>query len=251
MARKKNKEEWKTFGNVFDQFTLRQLHYLENQGYYEELTQTIQVGKEANVFLGKNENEENVAVKIYRLENCNFNKMQQYIASDPRFPSIRPQKRDIIFAWVQREYRNLLVSRQAGVRVPTPIINRQNVLLEEFIGEGNVPALQLKDVVFEEKEEVEDCFNEIIKQMKILWEKAKLVHGDLSEFNILYHENKPVFIDFSQATSVNDYHAREYLERDLKNVCRFFRKFGMKVEESDFLKEFPEIKVKDEEFYVE
>jgi len=204
MARKKNKEEWKTYGNVFDQFTLKHLHYLENQGYFDELTHTIQVGKEANVFIGANPQGEDIAVKIYRLEGCNFNKMLQYIASDPRFPSLRPQKRDIIFAWVQREYRNILVSRQAGVRVPTPIFNKANILLEEFIGDGKVAAPQLKDADFDTKEEVQECFDEVIVQMKLMWEKAKLVHGDLSEFNILYYDHKPVFIDFSQATSVQE-----------------------------------------------
>ncbi len=249
MARKKNKEEWKTFGNVFDQFTLRHLHYLENQGYFESVTHTLKVGKEANVFLGKIK-DEFIIIKIYRLENCNFNKMQSYIISDPRFPNLRPQKRDIIFAWVLREYRNILVSRQAGVRVPTPIFNRANILLEEFIGEDGIAAPQLKDVVFDTKEQVEECFDEIINQMEILYKKAKLVHADLSEFNILYFDNKPVFIDFSQSTSVNDYHAREYLERDLNNILRFFGKYGVTKDFNVLMKKFPVVKVDDKEFYV-
>ena len=241
MARKKNKEEWKIHGNVFDQFTERHIHHLENQGYFNNVSHTLTVGKEANIFLGKNEEGTTIAVKIYRLENCNFKKMHQYIATDPRYPNIRPQKRDIVFAWVLREYRNLLVARQAGCRVPTPLISRAHILIEEFIGADAVPAPQLKDAVFETKEEVRGCYEEVLAQMKLLYKEAKLVHGDLSEFNILYHDKKPVLIDFSQATSVKDHHAREYLERDLKNIARFFGKYGLDLDEKELLNEFPVI----------
>ena len=125
------KEIWKIKGNVFDQFTLKVLHDISNKGHFDELTQALQVGKEANVFIAQ-KGSDRVAVKIYRLENCNFNKMFDYIKSDPRFPSIARRKREVVFAWVLREYRNLLVARQAGVRVPTPLFQKNNVLVEEF-----------------------------------------------------------------------------------------------------------------------
>jgi RIO kinase 1 len=223
---KKSKEEWKTYGNVFDEFTNRNLKYLENQGHFEEVKQTLEVGKEANVFIAEKEDKSKVIVKIYRLENCNFNKMFDYIKADPRFNSLKPRRREIIFAWVLREYRNLLVARQAGCSVPTPIINKHNILLEEFIGD-DVPAQKIKDVIFASDSEVEKCFKNIIKEVKLLWRKAEIVHGDLSEFNILYHKKKPIFIDFSQSTSIKDYHAKDYLERDLKNLVRFFGKRGL------------------------
>jgi len=243
MARKKNNENWKIRDNVFDGFTIRNLRHLENQGYFDSISNTIEVGKEANVFMGIKD-KDSVIVKIYRLENCNFNKMQQYIATDPRYPNIRPQKRDVIFSWVQREFRNLLVARQAGCRVPTPIINKQNILVEELIGQGNVVALQLKNHVFEDYEELNDCFLEVVNQMKILFHKAELVHADLSEFNILMHENKPVMIDFSQATSTKDNHAKEYLIRDVKNISRFFNKRGLEINKDELLDEILNSKLK-------
>lgn len=242
MARKRNKEEWKISGNVFDQFTNRALHFLSHNNYFDEITHTLDVGKESNVFLAEKEGSPVILVKIYRLENANFNKMLQYIGSDPRFPSIKPNKRDIIFAWVQREYRNLLVARQAGVRVPTVYINKAHILVEEFIGDELKPAPQLKNTVFETEEEVQNCFDDIVEQMRLLYHKAKLVHGDLSDFNILYHEEKPVLIDFSQATSVEDYHANEYLQRDCKNISRFFNKFGMEIDENELFEKVKENK---------
>jgi RIO kinase 1 len=231
---KKTKEEWKTYGNVFDQFTLRILHYFANRGYFEEVSHSLALGKEANVFLAPKD-DGFVAVKIYRLENCNFNKMLEYIKSDPRFPSLKPAKRDIIFAWVLREHRNLLVARQAGVRVPTPYIYKGNVLVEEYIGDGLAAAPQLKNAMFENDEEIRACFEEVVVQVRKMWHDAKLVHADLSEFNILYYDKKPVLIDFSQTTSSADYHAKEYLARDMKNVVNFFTKCGVECDLEDVL----------------
>jgi len=234
---KHSKEEWKTYENVFDQFTLRNLNYLENKGYFENLKSALGVGKEANVFIAEKEDGERIIVKIYRLENCNFNKMFQYLKADPRFPSIKPRRREIIFAWTLREYRNLLVARQAGARVPTVFFNKFNILIEEFIGVDSV-APKLKDFIFNSDKEVLLMFEEIIEQMKILWEKAEIVHADLSEFNILVAESKPVLIDFSQSTSVKDFHSKEYLERDLKNICRFFKKQGLDKDPDVLIKKF-------------
>jgi RIO kinase 1 len=233
---KKNKEEWKTYANVFDQFTLRILHYLGNRGYFEEVTHSLAMGKEANVFLAPKD-DHYVAVKIYRLENCNFNKMLEYIKSDPRFPSLKPAKRDIIFAWVLREHRNLLVARQAGVRVPTPYIYKGNVLVEECIGDGIKAAPQLKNAIMDTDEEIQACYDEIIVQVRKMWHGAKLVHADLSEYNILYHNKKPVLIDFSQTTSAEDYHAKEYLARDMKNIVNFFSRYGVDCNLEDVLKQ--------------
>ena len=108
MVVNRSREEWKTYGNVFDKFTLRNLERLATQGYYEELTGSVALGKEANVFVAQTKEETQVAVKIYRLENCNFNKMYEYIAQDPRYISLKGDKRRIIFAWTQIEYSNLL-----------------------------------------------------------------------------------------------------------------------------------------------
>ncbi len=231
----KSKGDWKIYGNVFDEFTLKVLEHIEGQGHYDELKSELEVGKEANVFIAYKDAKP-IIVKIYRLENCNFNKMYLYLRDDPRYPSIKPRRREIVFAWVLREYRNLLIAREAGCNVPMPIINRSNVLIEEFIGNDKV-APKLKDVEFKDYAELENCSKDVINEMKILLRKAKMVHGDLSEFNILYNNKKPVLIDFSQATSSKDYHAREYLERDVRNVVRFFNKRGLDLKEADVMEE--------------
>ncbi|MCC7575051.1 serine protein kinase RIO [Candidatus Woesearchaeota archaeon] len=224
MVRKsrKGREEWKIFKNVFDSFTNRVIFDLSNQGYFVELTQPVALGKEANVFLASREDGSLVAVKIYRLENCNFNKMYSYIRSDPRFVGLENQKRKVVFSWVQREYRNLLVAR-SKVRVPSPIVFRDNVIVMDFIGGDGVPSPMLKDSF---PVDAMAFFDKVIEGVIGLLEVG-LVHGDLSDFNILNFEENPVFIDFSQATVLNDRDSEELLRRDLKNVFRAFRSLSI------------------------
>jgi len=141
MAVNTSREEWKIYQNVFDKFTIALIRKLISQDYFEELEMPLAVGKEANVFIAKTKDQNRVIVKIYRLENCSFNKMFDYIKQDPRYLSMRKNRRDIVFSWVQREYRNLLLAREA-INVPTPIIFKNNILVLEMIGE---PSPMLKD----------------------------------------------------------------------------------------------------------
>jgi RIO kinase 1 len=228
MVRKsrKGREEWKIYKNVFDSFTERSIFNLSNQGYFEELISPIALGKEANVFLATRQDGSFVVVKIYRLENCNFNKMYSYIRSDPRFLGLENQKRKVIFTWVQREYRNLLVAREK-IKVPTPIAFKDNIIIMDFIGEEKNAAPMLKDAPPQKREKF---FQEIISNIMLLLEVG-LVHGDLSDFNILNFNEEPVFIDFSQTTTIKDRDSEELLRRDLKNIFRAFRQIEINEEE--------------------
>jgi len=78
-----------------------------------------------------------------------------------------------------------------------------------------------------------DLFEEILDFIKILYQKAKLVHGDLSEFNILYHNQKPVVIDISQAVSIHHPKAEVFLARDIKNIFKYFDKLGIETPSPD------------------
>ena len=167
-------------------------------------------------------------VKIYRLETCDFNRMFDYIKDDPRYLRIKKGKRNIVFTWVQREYRNLLKAREANVNVPTPLTFYNNVLVLEFVGDGGYIAPKLKDGIPKNPKEF---FDKIVLNIRKLY-KARLVHADLSAFNILNHNETPVFIDFSQCTTLESSRANEYLERDIRNVCSFFKKIGLKLDEA-------------------
>ena len=220
----KPKEEFKTWGDVFDQFTQRTVYKLISQGHFEGLESPISIGKESNIFSAVRKDGTRVMVKIYRLETCDFNRMYDYIKDDPRFLRLKKGKRNVIFAWVQREYRNLLKARQANVSVPTPITFSNNVLVLEFIGDDGIVAPKLKDSIPRNQKEF---FEKIVGNLKKLY-RAGLVHADLSAFNILNLNEKPVFIDFSQCTTLDTSRANEYLDRDIRNICNFFRKIGLK-----------------------
>ncbi|MFH1399762.1 MAG: RIO1 family regulatory kinase/ATPase [Candidatus Woesearchaeota archaeon] len=216
---KKSPEKFKVYKNVFDNFTLRSMFELESKHWFdEESLVPISIGKESNVFWGIGKQGDCV-LKIYRLENCDFNRMYDYIKYDPRFLELKKNRRKVIFAWGQREYRNLLIAREAGVSAPMPYAIVNNVLIMEMVGKEE-PAPKLKDLPPQNPEKF--CA-EVMKNVKRLYD-AGYVHGDLSHFNILNDNERPVLIDFSSCTSLKNPNAKEFYERDLKNVNNFFTK---------------------------
>ncbi len=217
------KEKFKTYEGVFDNFTNRTLFELITKGYFEGLESPISIGKESNVFSALTP-KKRLIVKIFRLETADFNRMYEYIQTDPRFVGLKKQRRKIVFAWCQREYRNLLKIREAGVPAPLPIAFKNNVLVEEFIGTQD-PAPKLKD---QYPKKPEQFFDLIIKNIRRLYQN-NLTHGDLSAFNILNHKEKPVFIDFSHTTTKNNPRFKELFERDLKTIINYFKKKDLKV----------------------
>lgn len=224
------REKFKVYKNVFDAFTERTLLKLSSQGHFDELKSPVFVGKESNVFTAS-KGGETVIVKIYRLESCDFNRMFDYIKKDIRYSGLKKQRRKIIFAWVQREYRNLMIARESNVNVPTPLAVLNNVLVLQMIGR-KIPAQRVKNQI---PKNPRQFFKKVLDSMKKL-NKAGLVHGDLSEYNILNHEESPYFIDFSQATLLKSPNSEELVQRDAKNIARFFSKMGVKTTEEEILK---------------
>ncbi len=226
-----SKEKFKTLKHVFDLFTEKNLFKMMSQGYFEGLESPIEMGKEANIFTAITKEGKRVVVKIYRLSTVDFYKMYEYLQSDPRFPALDRNLRKVIFAWTHREYRNLLKAREAGARVPMPIAQMFNILVMEFVG-NDEPAPPLKN---KKPENPKKFLAEIVAEMRKLY-KAGLVHADLSAFNILNDNEKPVFIDMSQATTLDNPNANQYLERDVHNIATFFNKLKLKVDEQKLLK---------------
>ena len=225
-------EKFKTMHNVFDDFTNRTIFKLMSEGRFRGLESPISIGKESNVFSALTNEGKRVIVKIYRLETCDFNRMYDYIKDDPRYTGLKDKKRKVILVWVQREYRNLMNARDAQVNVPIPITFSNNILVLEFVGRNGNIAPKLKDSIPKNKKQF---FDKIVDSIRKLY-KSGLVHADLSAFNILNFEDNPVFIDMSQATTLKHPRAEEFLERDVKNICIFFRKVGLKVNEKSALK---------------
>jgi len=211
--------------SVLDERTHELLGKLLVNGPLENISGIISAGKEANVYLAYDQNHKEVAVKIYKIDSNTSKWMRNYIIGDPRFKKVPHNISKIIFLWASKEYKNLKRAHRVGLAVPEPILVKKNVLIMEYIGFESIPAPKLKDI--KNPKEVDLLFDEILNFIKDLYQNARLVHGDLSEFNILYHNQKPVIIDISQAVDIQHPKAEIYLVRDIKNIFNYFGKQGL------------------------
>lgn len=232
MVTSKNQERFRTDKGVFDDFTNRTLFKLQSEGHFDELVSPLMVGKESNVFIAQKD-ETQVIIKIYRMQNCDFLRMYEYIRQDKRYEFLKNHRRFIILAWAQREFKNLYIAKKAGILTPKPIAWKNHIIIEEMIGE---PALPLKD---QYPQNPEHFYKLVIKQIGML-HKQGLVHGDLSAFNILNYNEKPYFIDYSQSTLKRAYNFNELLKRDLKNICQFFKKLNVSCNVEETFKKLTE-----------
>lgn len=221
----KDSDDRKVSSEIFDKATLQVLYKLANQGHLDVLNGAISTGKEANVLKGIKDDGSIVAVKIYRIATSDFKKMQYYIAGDPRFNVRSSNKRQLINNWVNKEFRNLTRLKDAGVYVPEAITSLSNVLIIEFIGDedGN-PAPTVKNLP---PQDPNDFYEKLVDQMDKFINKANLIHGDLSTYNILNYDEEPVIIDVSQSVVRDHIIANELLERDIKNISFEFSKMGV------------------------
>lgn len=233
----KDSESRKIWESVLDDRTVTTLFKLSKRGLISAVGGPISTGKEANIFYGYDENDKEIAIKIYRIETGDFRDMYEYIIGDQRFERVKKSREDLIYLWTKKEHKNLKRAFENGVRVPEPIASMNNILLMEFIGNNEEPAPKIKNVELSETE-LEELFKKTIDYMRILYQNAKLVHADLSEYNILYHDNGPVLIDMGQAVLISHFNAIKFLKRDIKNITRFFNNSGLisQINEEELLK---------------
>ena len=140
-------------------------------------------------------------------------------------------------AWQSAEVDALYRLAAAGVRVPTPYNFHEGVLLMELVtdGEGD-PAPRLNDVDFTEDEACTHHRSLMAQVVRMLC--AGIVHGDLSEYNVLLGAEGPVIIDLPQAVdAAGNNHASRMLERDVGNLTEFFGRFAPDLLTTDYGKE--------------
>ncbi|MHA1378045.1 MAG: serine protein kinase RIO [Candidatus Helarchaeota archaeon] len=219
--RKKRSEDQSTIEGTFDTSTIMILYELINKQIIDRLGGVISTGKEANVYTGYGADNTKYAIKIYRVKNQDTTFMKIYIQGDPRFKRVRKKTHDLVYTWAEKEFKNLKRAYAAGIRVPNPIHVKKNVLIMEFIGDDNSAAPRLKDT---SPNNPQQLFNKVFSYMKDLYQKARLVHADLSEYNILMW-NGPIIIDISQAVTLEHPNAEEFLIRDIKNILKYFKQF--------------------------
>jgi len=222
------REEFKIYQRVFDNYTINTLLALKRKKYFDTLDYPISTGKEADVYraTGTIEGKKTyLAVKIYRIETSNFKAMLDYLIGDPLFEGVKKTKRGIISTWCKKEFKNLTEAFKVKVKVPEPIKAMNNVLIMKLVGDrkGN-PSPLLKDLKTADYDKI---IPTVTKYIKVLWTKAKIVHGDINEFNILMKNNTPYLIDMAQAMSIKHPMALELLQRDLRNLKKIAVKHGV------------------------
>ena len=223
--RDKDRDELRRTGSeIFDERTLMLLYKLLSDGLFDTLEFPISTGKEANVFRGT-KGDRFVAVKIYRVATATFKNFGKYIIGDPRFRSIGKDHRGLIGLWAQKEYKNLARLREAGIRVPEPLACREHVLVMEYIGQPDAAAPMLRDAGLG-PDAIERVQHEVLAFLDKSYNRAGLVHGDLSEYNILIDGKKTVFIDLAQAVVLEHPMAQELFVRDVKNMAAWFKRKG-------------------------
>jgi RIO kinase 1 len=216
---------------------------LINRDTFSELHGVISTGKEANVYHAIKENHEDgeqthLAVKVYKTSILVFKDRAKYVEGEFRFRQgySKSNNRAMVKLWADKERRNLARIHDAGIPSPEPIALRTHVLVMGLVGDRKgKPAPRLKDVRFDgltsEEEDAKwtDLYVEMLAYMRILYHTCRLVHADLSEYNVLYHQGRQWMIDVSQAVEHDHPRSLEFLRMDVKNVSDFYRSRNVEV----------------------
>ena len=221
--------EWvdrRVFDAVFDRLTLMSLYKLMKSGLIDTLDFPIARGKEAHVFHGTGESGP-VAVKIFHTSNAVFKNLVQYIEGDPRFGGLKRRHRDLVDIWVRKEFRNLSRLEKWGLAVPKPLGVHKNVLVMEYLGTSTAPSPRLRDVKVIDPAAV---YEELLEFLAVTWQKANMVHGDFSPYNIMWHGDRPVVIDVGQAVVQSHPKSQEFLVRDVTRLVEWANKNGLEIE---------------------
>ncbi len=223
--REKDSATRKTYDEVFDHAALLTIASLITDGVISTLDYPVSTGKEANVFHATTPEGHARALKIYRVATATFRNIAVYIEGDPRFKKIRKATRPTIFAWAQKEYKNLVRMGDAGVRVPQPERVLNNILVMEYVGDESRPAPALREVVLDDPAAV---YEDVVSNLRAV-RKSELVHADMSEYNLLWWDGRVVVIDVGQAVTLDHPRADEWFRRDVGNIARFFKRLRVDV----------------------
>jgi RIO kinase 1 len=211
-----------------------------DEGWITDVRYELKSGKEATAYCctgGPTSGLPLVAAKLYRpLETRGFRNDNVYQAGRVDAWSRRERKAfegksrvglQMRFAsWVEHEFRTLELLHAVGTSIPRPVMKTSDVILMEFIGDEVGPAPPLHSVRLE-RDAAQVHFHRLLDDIAA-WLRHDRVHGDLSAYNILYWDERLVTIDFPQAVDpqINP-NSLALLERDITNVCAYFRKYGV------------------------
>ena len=223
----KKSEDYEVLNSVFDMPTLMTITKLINNGVIASVISHFGSGKESKVFVATAPDGSLLALKIYLTGNAEFKKRRQYLQGDRRFSETKKGMRNLVSIWAHKELKNLRVAYESGVSVPKPVLAKRNMLLMQFIGdaEGNAAPILANSQNVSSAD-----YQQIIEQVRLLYQKAGLVHADLSEYNIFKtYGGEIVLFDFGSAVDVQHPNSKHFLVRDIMNINSFFEKRAIDV----------------------
>ena len=192
------------------------LHSLVERGIISQLGPLIGKGKESDVYGCMDDNENVLALKVYRMGRTSFKNIKN-------LRDLIGNRGHISWLYVNRlaakkEFEALEKIYKLKLDTPRPIAYNRHMIVMNY--------LRGKELVyFKEINKPKKIFNKILKQMKKIFQKAQLVHGDLGEFNIVLDEKGNILIiDWMQSIPSNHPNAKSILERDITNICNYFEK---------------------------
>lgn len=241
----KDKSDRATSEQVLDPRTRMILLQMLNRDIVSEINGVLSTGKEANVYHAVSTAPEgaedpspiNRAIKVYKTRILVFKDRDKYVTGEYRFRSgySKSNNREMVKVWAEKEFRNLRRLYTAGIPCPEPIHLRQHVLVMSFLGnKKGYPAPRLRDCQFKLSEDEaaqkwRELYIQLLGYMRVMYQTCRLVHADLSEYNILYHENKLFIIDVSQSVEHDHPRSLEFLRMDVKNISDFFERKNVDV----------------------
>eukprot|EP00520_Triparma_pacifica_P001053 CAMPEP_0118652244 /NCGR_PEP_ID=MMETSP0785-20121206/11214_1 /TAXON_ID=91992 /ORGANISM="Bolidomonas pacifica, Strain CCMP 1866" /LENGTH=544 /DNA_ID=CAMNT_0006544747 /DNA_START=65 /DNA_END=1695 /DNA_ORIENTATION=+ len=267
----------KTHSGALDSSTLQVIRKAIDKGYIDACHGIVREGKEGVILFaeggkdvrkrGEDEDADiflpryapaTTCVKCYK-RIVAFKNRGDYVDGDVRYYKKRfsdVDKRDQLTLWAEKEFRNMTRAFVGGVSCPRPVMTKENVCMMTFFGRDGFPALTLKEVadlgfVGVNEKKLKKLFAETIVGIRRLWWCAQLVHGDLSEYNLLLCDSKQVrdqissevdediegstsmeigkrrivFIDFAQSVQREHPSGRDLLLRDVARVVDFWGRF--------------------------
>lgn len=237
-SRTSDKSDRATSEQVLDPRTRMILLQLINRCILHTINGVLSTGKEANVYHAlsdpapdsQSQSPLHRAIKVYKTSILVFKDRDRYVTGEYRFRHgyNKSNNRSMVKVWAEKEMRNLRRLYAAGIPCPEPIFLRLHVLVMGFIGDKKGwPAPRLRDAVIENEEKYDELYLDLLTYMRIMYHVCKLVHADLSEYNLLYHKSKLYVIDVSQSVEHDHPRSLEFLRMDIKNVTDFFKRKGV------------------------
>ncbi|KAG1822736.1 RIO1 family-domain-containing protein [Suillus subaureus] len=229
-ANAKDKSDRATSEQVLDPRTRIILFKMIGRELIQEVNGCVSTGKEANVYHALTPTSTHIALKIYKTSILVFKDRDRYVTGEYRFRRgySRRNPRKMVRLWAEKEMRNLKRLVSAGIPCPEPIEVRENILVMGFLGdEEGWASPRLKDADIPSAL-YPALYEELILNVRKMYHTCKLVHADLSEYNILFHGGHLCIIDVSQSVEHDHPSAFDFLRSDIKNIEDFFERFGVK-----------------------